>query len=352
MREAGVRLHLDTAVTEIGPDDVVLSTGERVSADLVIAAIGVRPETSLAAAAGLRIGPRGGIAIDHRFRTSDDRIYAVGDAVEKRDALDGSDALVPLANTANRQGRMVADVITGRRAADRPVLGTAIVGVFGLQVAATGWNEKRLRAAGRPYRAIHSHPYSHASYYPGADALSLKLLVDPRTDAILGAQGVGASGVDKRIDVVATALTGGISASELADLELAYAPQFGSAKDPVNMLGYVADNLRNGTTTTLQWHEIESVREEGAVLLDVRTVAEHEQGAIPGSMNIPVDELRGRLGEIPDGPVVVYCAAGVRGHTATRVLVQSGREARNLDGGYTTWFAGDSTLRREDSLTR
>jgi NADPH-dependent 2,4-dienoyl-CoA reductase/sulfur reductase-like enzyme/rhodanese-related sulfurtransferase len=352
MREAGVRLHLDTAVTEIGPDDVVLSTGERVSADLVIAAIGVRPETSLAAAAGLRIGPRGGIAIDHHFRTSDDRIYAVGDAVEKRDALDGSDALVPLANTANRQGRMVADVITGRRATDRPVLGTAIVGVFGLQVAATGWNEKRLRAAGRPYRAIHSHPYSHASYYPGADAMSLKLLVDPRTDAILGAQGVGASGVDKRIDVVATALTGGISASELADLELAYAPQFGSAKDPVNMLGYVADNLRNGTTTTLQWHEIESVREEGAVLLDVRTVAEHEQGAIPGSMNIPVDELRGRLGEIPDGPVVVYCAAGVRGHTATRVLVQSGREARNLDGGYTTWFAGDSTLRREDSLTR
>jgi NADPH-dependent 2,4-dienoyl-CoA reductase/sulfur reductase-like enzyme/rhodanese-related sulfurtransferase len=351
MRAAGVRLHLDTAVTSIGPDDVVLSTGERVSADLVVAAIGVRPETSLAATAGLRIGPRGGIAIDHRFRTSDERIYAVGDAVEKRDALDGSDALVPLANTANRQGRMVADVISGRRAADRPVLGTAIVGVFGLQVAVTGWNEKRLQAAGRAYRAIHSHPYSHASYYPGADALTLKLLVDPDTDAILGAQGVGASGVDKRIDVIATAMTGGIPASELADLELAYAPQFGSAKDPVNMLGYVADNLRNGMTTSLQWHEVGSARDGGATLLDVRTVAEYEQGAIPGAINIPVDELRGRLGEIPDGALVVYCAAGVRGHTAARVLVQSGREARNLDGGYKTWFAGDSSQQREECPT-
>jgi rhodanese-related sulfurtransferase len=322
-----------------------------VPADLVVAAIGVRPETSLAVAAGLQVGPRGGIAIDHHFRTNDDRIYAVGDAVEKRDALDGSDALVPLANTANRQGRMVADVITGRRAADRPVLGTAIVGVFGLQVAVTGWNEKRLRAAGRPYRVIHSHPYSHASYYPGADALTLKLLVDPRTDAILGAQGVGASGVDKRIDVIATAMTGGISASELAELELAYAPQFGSAKDPVNMLGYVADNLRNGMTASLQWHEVESAREEGAVLLDVRTRAEYAQGAIPDAINVPVDELRGRLDELPDRPVVVYCAAGVRGHTATRVLVQSGREARNLDGGYKTWFAGDSTLQREECPT-
>jgi rhodanese-related sulfurtransferase len=180
--------------------------------------------------------------------------------------------------------------------------------------------------------------------------MALKLLVDPRTDAILGAQGVGPSGVDKRIDVIATAMTGGISASELADLELAYAPQFGSAKAPVNMLGYVADNLRTGTTASLQWHEVESARDRGAVLLDVRTVVEHAQGAIPDALNIPVDELRGRLEEIPEGPVVVYCAAGVRGHTATRILAQSGRDARNLDGGYKTWFAGDSTLRREDSL--
>jgi NADPH-dependent 2,4-dienoyl-CoA reductase/sulfur reductase-like enzyme/rhodanese-related sulfurtransferase len=351
MREAGVRLHLDSAVTAIGPDDVTLSTGEQVAADVVVAAIGVRPETGLAVSAGLQIGPRGGIAIDDRFRTNDRRIYAVGDAVEKRDGLDGSDMLVPLANTANRQGRMAADVIAGRPATDRPVLGTAIVGVFGLQVAATGWNEKRLQAVGRAHRAIHTHPLSHASYYPGADALTLKLLVDPRTDAILGAQGVGRSGVDKRIDVIATAMAGGITASELADLELAYAPQFGAAKDPVNMLGYVADNLHTGLTSTLQWHEVDEAVEAGAVLLDVRTASEHASGSIPGSVHIPVDDLRGRLDEVPEGPVVIYCAAGVRGHSATRVLVQSGREARNLDGGYRTWFAGVGTRQLEDCPT-
>ncbi len=351
LRAAGGDLHLDSAVTAIGPEDVTLSTGERLPADLVVAAIGVRPETSLATAAGLRLGPRGGIAIDHRFRTSDHRIYAVGDAVEKRDGLDGSDTLVPLANTANRQGRMVADVIMGRRVSDRPVVGTAIVGVFGLQVAATGWNEKRLQAAGRPYRAIHTHPFSHASYYPGADAMTLKLLVDPRTDAILGAQGVGRSGVDKRIDVIATAMAGGVSASELADLELAYAPQFGSAKDPVNMLGYVADNLHTGVTSTVQWHEVDAAAAAGHVLLDVRTAGEHAQGAIPGSVHVPVDDLRGRLDEIPDGPVLVYCAAGVRGHAATRVLRQTGREATNLDGGYKTWTAGVASQQRDVCLT-
>lgn len=351
MRESGVQLRLDSAVTSIGTDDVTLSTGERVPADVVVAAIGVRPETGLAAAAGLALGPRGGIAVDHHFRTSDRRIHAVGDAVEKRDGLDGSETLVPLANTANRQGRVVADIIAGRGGADRPVIGTAIVGVFGLQVATTGWNEKRLRAAGRPHRAIHTHPASHAPYYPGADAMALKLLVDPRTDAILGAQGVGRSGVDKRIDVIATAMTGGITASELADLELAYAPQFGSAKDPVNMLGYVADNHRAGLTTSIQWHEVDGAVTDGAVLLDVRTTEEHEQAAIPGSVHIPLDDLRGRLHEIPSGTVVVYCAAGVRGHSATRVLRQSGREAHNLDGGYQTWAAADSLRAPEPACT-
>lgn len=351
MRESGVQLRLDSAVTSIGTDDVTLSTGERVPADVVVAAIGVRPETGLAAAAGLALGPRGGIAVDHHFRTSDRRIHAVGDAVEKRDGLDGSETLVPLANTANRQGRVVADIIAGRGGADRPVIGTAIVGVFGLQVATTGWNEKRLRAAGRPHRAIHTHPASHASYYPGADAMALKLLVDPRSDVILGAQGVGRSGVDKRIDVIATAMTGGITASELADLELAYAPQFGSAKDPVNMLGYVADNHRAGLTTSIQWHEVDGAVTDGAVLLDVRTTEEHEQAAIPGSVHIPLDDLRGRLHEIPSGPVVVYCAAGVRGHSATRVLRQSGREAHNLDGGYRTWAAADSLRAPEPACT-
>ena len=343
IREHGVRLELGAAVAGIGPDSVTLSTGERLPADMVVAAIGVRPETSLAASAGLRIGARGGIEVDERMRTSDPDVYAIGDAVEKRDALDGADVLVPLANTANLQGRRVADVIAGREVTDRPVLGTAIVGVFGLQVASTGWNEKRLRAAGRPYRAIHTHPASHATYYPGAAGMALKLLVDPATDEILGAQGVGESGVDKRIDVIATAMTGGLTASELAELELAYAPQFGSAKDAVNMLGWVDENIVTGTTDSAQWHEVDSAREAGVTILDVRSPGEHAAGSIPGSMLIPVDELRARIDEVPDGPVIVHCAVGIRGHTAARILRAHGRDdVRNLDGGYRTWKAGTS----------
>ena len=343
IRRAKVDLHLGAAVTAIGDDDVTLSTGETLPADVVVAAIGVRPETGLAASAGLALGPRGGIAIDEQFRTSDPDIFAVGDAVEKRDGLDGSEALIPLANTANRQGRFVADVIAGRPGTDRGVNGTAIVGVFGLQVATTGWNEKRLRAAGRPYLAIHTHPGSHAGYYPGSDGMALKLLVDPATDRILGAQGVGKSGVDKRIDVIATAMAGGLTASDLADLELAYAPQFSSAKDPVNMLGYVALNVASGLTPTIQWHELPDAMEAGATLIDVRDPGEHRHGAIPGSILIPVNELRDRLDEVPKGPLVIHCAVGVRGHTATRILRQQGwDDVRNLDGGYTTWAAGNA----------
>ena len=341
IRRRKVDLRLGAAVTAIGADDVTLSTGERLPADVVVAAIGVRPETRLAVDAGLELGPRGGIAIDEHFRTSDPRVFAVGDAVEKRDGLDGSETLIPLANTANRQGRFVADVIAGRPGMDRGVLGTAIVGVFGLQVATTGWNEKRLRAAGRPYLAVHTHPSSHAGYYPGAAGMALKLLVDPGTDRILGAQGVGRSGVDKRIDVIATAMAGDLTASDLADLELSYAPQFSSAKDPVNMLGYATTNARSGLTPPVQWHELAAALAGGATLVDVRDADEHRRGSIPGSILIPVDELRDRLDEVPVGPVIVHCAVGIRGHTATRILRQNGWEdVRNLDGGYTTWAAG------------
>ena len=346
IRERGVDLRLGVSVVAIGPQEVTLADGDRLPADVVVAAIGVRPDVALAQAAGLEIGERGGIWVDEHLRTSDPAIYAVGDAVEKVDALDASPALVPLANTANLQGRRVADIIAGQEVKDRPVLGTAIVGVFGLQVATTGWNEKRLRAAGRPYRAIHTHPASHAGYYPGAAGMSLKLLVDPRTDAILGAQGIGEAGVDKRIDVLATAITGGIAASALAGLELAYAPQFSSAKDPVNMLGYIAENLRLGTSTTIQWHELDEALSSGATLLDVRTAQEHAAGAIPGALLFPVDELRDRLDEIPGGPLIVHCAVGLRGHTAARLLAQAGREVRNLDGGYRTWAAGTAAGNR------
>ena len=345
LRDNGVDLRLGQSVASIGADDVTLADGTRVAADVVVAAIGVRPDTSLAVGAGLAVGERGGIRVDDQFRTSDPDVYAIGDAVEKVDAIDDSASLVPLAQTANLQGRRVADIIMGRPAYGRPVLGTAIVGVFGLQVASTGWNEKRLRQAGRPYRAIHTHPGNHAGYYPGSCQLSLKLLVDPETDEILGAQGVGESGVDKRIDVIATAITGGLLASELADLELAYAPQFGSAKDPVNMLGHIAANLRDGLTETIQWHEVDAAVAAGATVLDVRTQSEHDANAIPGSVLIPLDDLRDRLDEVPAGDLVVHCAVGLRGYLATRVLEQHrngqgwGR-IRNLDGGMKTWLAG------------
>jgi NADPH-dependent 2,4-dienoyl-CoA reductase/sulfur reductase-like enzyme/rhodanese-related sulfurtransferase len=340
LRANGVRLELGNEVTAIGADDVTLGDGGTVPADVVVMAIGVRPESALAVAAGIATGPRGGIAVDESMRTSADHVYAVGDAVEKIDAVSGRSGLVPLANPANRQGRLVADVISGLSVRPRPVVGTAIVGAFSLMAAAVGWNEKRLRADGRPYRAIHTHPQSHAGYYPGAQGMSLKLLVDPETDAILGAQGVGGEGVDKRIDVIATAMVGGIAASELADLELAYAPQFGSAKDPVNMLGYVADNLRVGTAATIQWHELPAALDAGATLVDVRTPAEFAAGSIAGAVNVELDALRSRAGELPEGELIVHCQVGQRGHTAARILRQLGREVRNLDGGYRTWVAG------------
>lgn len=340
LRRHGVRIRTGVEATAVEPGIVRLDDGGVLPADLVIAAIGVRPESTLARDADLAIGARGGVVVDEQQRTSDPHIFAVGDVAEKIDALDGGAVLIPLANTANRHGRLVADVICGRSTQARPALGTAVVGAFGLTAAATGSNEKRLRAAGRPYRAIHTHPADHAGYYPGAEPMALKLLVDPDTDAILGAQGVGGHGVDKRIDVIATAMRGGLTATDLADLELAYAPQFGSAKDPVNMLGMIADNLAGGERT-VQWHEVEREVEDGTTLLDVRSSAEFADGAIPKAINIPLDELRGRAAEIPAGPVIVTCAVGQRGHTASRLLRHLGRDAANLDGGYRTWAAAE-----------
>ncbi|MFZ2515807.1 MAG: FAD-dependent oxidoreductase [Candidatus Lutibacillus vidarii] len=348
LREHGVTLVLGASVSAIGADTATLSDGSVVQADLVVAAIGVRPETSLALGAGLELGPRGGILVDDQLRTSDPAIYAVGDAVEKRDALDDSQALVPLANTANRQGRVVADIIAGHGGSDRPVLGTAVVGVFGLTVATTGWNEKRLRAAGTPYRAIHTHPANHAGYYPGAETISLKLLFDPVSTMILGAQAVGGAGAEKRIDVIATAMAGGLTAPALADLELAYAPQYSSAKDPVNMLGWVARNMTEGLVNTVQWHEVAGRVAGGATVVDVRTAPEYAAGHIPGSVNVPVDDLRGRLGDLPAGELLVVCAVGIRGYLAARTLAQQGRAVANVDGGYLTWAASpaaDATRR-------
>lgn len=336
MRRHGVDLRLGAGLASVDEAGVELADCTRIDADLVILAIGVRPDTTLAKTADLAVGPRGGIVVDAFNRTSDPHIYAIGDAAEKTDALDGESILVPLANIANRQGRVVADHIMGRPVREVPTIATAIVKVFDLAVATTGWNEKRLRAAGRDYIAMHSHPGSHAGYYPGAESMALKVLIDPDTQQILGAQGVGKEGVDKRIDVIATAMRAGLTAPELADLELAYAPPFGSAKDPVNMLGYMAENILTGLTRTVQWDEVDALMAEGLPLVDVRTPREFADGHIPGSINIPIDDIRDRIDEVPS-PCMVTCRVGQRGHTATTLLRELGIDAVNLDGGFETW---------------
>ena len=337
MREHGISLHLGVSAKDVTPTSVVLSDETALDAELVIMAIGVRPDTSLAKAAGLTIGTRGGIEVDEFNRTSNHDIYAVGDAAEKTDAIDGSATLVPLANLANRHGRVVADHIAGRATRPNKTIGTAIVKVFDLMIAATGWNEKRLKAAGREVMLIHTHPNNHAGYYPDAKQIALKLIFDPKTGEILGGQGVGVDGVDKRIDVIATAIRGGLTAPELADLELAYAPPFGSAKDPVNMLGYIAENMMSGLLKTAQWNQTQELRAAGYQLIDVRTPSEYSRGTIPGAINIPVDEIRERVSEIKKEPILVNCQVGQRGHTATMLLKELGFDATNLDGGYLTY---------------
>ncbi|HEY5303016.1 MAG TPA: FAD-dependent oxidoreductase [Acidimicrobiales bacterium] len=337
LRSNGVEVRPGSSVVSIDPVGVELSSGEHLPGEMVIVAIGVRPDVVLARTANLTVGPRGGIQVDEFNRTSEPSIYAVGDAAEKTDALDGSASLVPLANIANRHGRVVADHIAGRDVRPLATIGTAIVKVFDLNIATTGWNEKRLRDAGRMAVSIHSHPGSHAGYYPGSEQMALKLIFDPVSGEILGAQGVGRSGVDKRIDVLATAIRGGITAPELADLELAYAPPFGSAKDPVNMLGYMAENVLSGLCDPVQWSELGEYRSRGYELVDVRSEKEFAEGHIPESRNIPLDELRERVGEIATARVVVTCQVGQRGHTATLLLGEMNFDAKNLDGGYETW---------------
>ena len=341
-----IDLILEDSVVEITPQKVVLKSGREIEAQMVVLAIGVKPDISLANNAGLTIGSRNGILVDEFHLTSNSEIYAIGDAVEKKDAIDGSQTLIPLANIANRQGRVVSDHINGRKNRPIPSIGTAIVKVFDLMVATTGWSEKRLKASNKEFLVIHTHPNSHAGYYPGAKPMALKLLIDPNTEEILGAQGIGTDGVDKRIDVIATAIRGGIKAPELADLELAYAPPFSSAKDPVNMLGYLAENLLSKLSRTAQWHEIDELIAQGYVLVDVRSKSEFDQAGIPGALNISVDELRQRHTEIGSKKVLVHCQVGQRGHTAAMLLNQLGYEAINLDGGFLTWKNSPSAIKQ------
>lgn len=339
LTDNGVTVITDGDTVSIGADSLELADARAIPADLVIASIGVRPANDLAVAAGLEVGERGGIKVNDHQRTSDPRIFAVGDAAEKADHVSGEDTLVPLAQTANRHGRLVADIITGRDVTRTPTLGTAIVGVFGLSAGSVGWNERRARAAGKNLRVIHLHPANHAGYYPGAETIHLKVVVDADTDLILGAQAVGGQGVDKRIDVIATAMRAGLTATDLADLELAYAPQFGSAKDPINMAGFINDNMVAGERT-FQWYELDDALADGWTLVDVRTPKEFDRGQIPGAVNIPVDDLRERIDELRAKKVLVHCQVGLRGHVACTLLDNLGIEAANLDGGYVTWGHG------------
>jgi NADPH-dependent 2,4-dienoyl-CoA reductase/sulfur reductase-like enzyme/rhodanese-related sulfurtransferase len=317
---------------------VKLKSGRELPAGLVVLGVGVRPENRLAVEAGLEVGPRGGIRVDEHLRTSDPDIYAVGDAIETRDAISGAPVQVPLAGPANRQGRIAADNIFGRPSKFRGTQATAIVGVFDRAAAVTGATEKALRSRNVPYRAVTIHPANHAGYYPGAEGMTLKVLFAPGDGRVLGAQAVGGAGVDKRIDVLAVAIQAGMTVYDLEEVELAYAPQFGSAKDPVNMAGFVAAGMLRGDHPQLDVPALAALDESARTLVDVRTPKEFSAGHIPGATNIPVDELRERLGEIPrDREVIAYCQVGMRGYLATRVLKQSGFEVRNLSGGYKSY---------------
>ncbi len=318
---------------------VCLNSGQRLTAQLVIVGTGVRPENKLAVNAGLEVGPAGGIRVNNYLQTSDPDIYAVGDAVEVTDVVSGEKTQAPLAGPANRQGRIAADNVFGRAIKYRGTQGTAILGFFDRTAAMTGASEKVLRRANRPFRKVYIHPAHHAGYYPGAEAMVLKLLFDPTSGQILGAQGTGGAGVDKRIDVLAVAIQAKMTVFDLEEMELAYAPQFGSAKDPINMLGFVAGGLVRGEHPQI---DLEAVLADSSAdkpfLLDVRTAQEFANGHIPGAVNIPVDDLRSRLNELPqDRKIAVYCQVGQRGYIATRILVQKGFSAANIGGGYKTY---------------
>lgn len=351
LTDKGVGLHLEDGVSRFEEKDggvtVHLRSGKQIATDMVLLSIGVRPETKLAKDAGLAIGERGGITVNDYMQTSDADIYALGDAVEVRHLVTGQPALIPLAGPANKQGRIVADnIVFGNKEKYPGSIGTSIAKVFDLTVAAAGANAKLLQRNNIPYISSYTHGASHAGYYPGAVPLSIKILFAPENGKLLGAQIVGFNGVDKRIEMLAQVIQRGGTVHDLTELEHAYAPPYSSAKDPVNMAGFVAENILNKKSRIIQWRELAELPAD-TIRIDVRTHDEYKLGTIPGFINIPVDELREHLDELPkEKPIVVTCAVGLRGYLAYRILVQNGfKHVRNLSGGYKTWSVATAPIK-------
>lgn len=339
----GIHLMLGNGVTRFEDRDeelcVSLSDGKQLVADMALLSIGIRPENQLAKSAGLQLGERGGIVVNDYMQTSDPDIYALGDAVEIKNLVTGKPVMIPLAGPANKQGRIVANnIVFGNKSVYRGAMGTSIAKVFDLTVAAVGMNAKQLKKANIPYMESYTHGASHAGYYPGGAMLSVKILFEPDNGRLLGAQVVGQKGVDKRIEMLAQTIQRAGTVYDLAELEHAYAPPYASAKDPVNMAGFVAENILQGLCRIITWREVSSLGEH-VLKIDVRTPKEYQAGTIPGFVNIPLDELRNHLDELPkERPIVVTCAVGLRGYLASRILLQHGfTDVRNLSGGYRTW---------------
>lgn len=346
IKSKGIKLYLNNGVTAIDSNTVILQKG-KITSDMVILSVGVRPETDLAQNCGIAVNSRGSVIVDSRMKTNIPNIYAVGDAIEVQNFISKKPAFIPLAGPANKQGRIAADNIAGYDSEYKGTQGSAVLKLFNMTIATTGLNEKSAKAIGIDYDKTYTYSESHASYYPGATMTSVKILWDKKTLKIIGAQIVGFKGVDKRMDVIATAIRFGAKVTELAALELCYAPPYGSAKDPINMIGFVAENIITGKLKQFFWHDVKNLPRDGSVtLLDVRTITETARGKIQGFTNIPLNSLREQIDQIPkDKPVYVYCHSGLRSYIACRILTGNGYDCYNLAGG---WRLYESVINERD----
>jgi NADPH-dependent 2,4-dienoyl-CoA reductase/sulfur reductase-like enzyme/rhodanese-related sulfurtransferase len=339
LTQHGVDVYTDHEIVEVKKTEVCLQDGTRIKTDFIITAIGVIPESTLAKQANLELGMREGIVVDYHFQTSAKHIYAIGDAIIVKHNISGKDALVSLASPANRQGRQLADILSGLPATNKGSLGTAILRLFNLSFASTGLNERQL--ADQTFDVLHVHGYDHVSYYPGATTIDIKVLFDPTNERILGVQGVGEKGVDKRIDVLATAMKANMKITDLQELELSYSPPYGTAKDIVNMIGYVAQNRIQGITKVIYPSKVESYQKQGALFVDVRPAMERlAYGHIPNDFHIDIDVFYEQYATLPkDKTIIVYCDAGSKGYNAERILRSKGYNVYNLEGGYNMYRA-------------